>query len=347
MSRRRTRRKPWKVELSAEKKGVVVGKFKSGMSLKDISRSELLNYDTVVKLVRRYRERGSTENLPRSGRPKVTTEIEDIDVRNEANRHPFSSSKQIAAAVQDRKGKLISARTVRRRLCETFDVHGRTPARKPLMSARNLGDRKLFDQNYGGMSAEDWLTTLISDEATVSQFGSLKRVVWRPPHTRFDSRFTQATVKHPPAVMVWACISGNGAGNIVVLDAGTMVDKHVYFDIVCEHAVPSMERLGCTRFQQDNAPCHKAKFIMEFLENRFEVMEWPGNSADLSPIENVWPILKAGVAELKPRNVAELKTAIVDVWRQKVTPDLCRKLMLSMPDRIRAMRNNKYFPSKY
>ena len=86
---------------------------------------------------------------------------------------------------------------------------------------------------------------------------------------------------------------------------------------------------------------------MNYLENRYEVVEWPSNKADLSPIENVWPILKAGVAALKPSNVEELKSAIVEVWRTEVTPELCRKLLASMPKRIAAMRKNNYYPSKY
>ncbi|GBN64100.1 hypothetical protein AVEN_20951-1 [Araneus ventricosus] len=43
-------------------------------------------------------------------------------------------------------------------------------------------------------------------------------------------------------------------------------------------------------FQQDNAPCHKVRFVWEWFEehtDEFHLMSWPPNSPDLNPMEHV------------------------------------------------------------
>ena len=46
-------------------------------------------------------------------------------------------------------------------------------------------------------------------------------------------------------------------------------------------------------FQQDNAPIHNARITLEFLEeNNIVLLKWPASSPDMSPIENMWNIVK-------------------------------------------------------
>ena len=86
--------------------------------------------------------------------------------------------------------------------------------------------------------------------------------------------------------------------------------------------------------QQNNAPIHTAKIVKKHLqENLINILEWPPQSPDLSPIENMWSILKLRIAEHRPRNIKELENLIEKTW-QLFSIDECRKYMLSLPDRL-------------
>ncbi|GFS69905.1 transposable element Tcb2 transposase [Trichonephila clavipes] len=65
-------------------------------------------------------------------------------------------------------------------------------------------------------------------------------------------------------------------------------------------------------FMDDNAPCHRAVLIDDFLETEnIQRMSWPANSPDLNPIEDVWDMLGRQIAALSypPSSVTELKRA--------------------------------------
>ncbi len=56
-------------------------------------------------------------------------------------------------------------------------------------------------------------------------------------------------------------------------------------------------------------------------------------SPDLSPIENVWRILKRKMRQRRPRTVAHLKTCLQEEW-DKITPETLHHLVSSVPKRL-------------
>ena len=70
-------------------------------------------------------------------------------------------------------------------------------------------------------------------------------------------------------------------------------------------------------FMQDNAPYHTTKSVKTFLsEVDVTVLEWPVQSSDMNPIENVGKLLNKRTKEKNPRNVEELWINLKGEWKK-------------------------------
>jgi transposase len=91
------------------------------------------------------------------------------------------------------------------------------------------------------------------------------------------------------------------------------------------------------------------------LKHGIHVMEWPPYSPDLNPIEHMWWALKKLVHKLYPElnnlgrseeDLEYLCKCLKAAWRQ-IPGTLIKKLILSMPRRLEAVRRAKGYQSKY
>lgn len=92
--------------------------------------------------------------------------------------------------------------------------------------------------------------------------------------------------------------------------------------------------------QEDNDPKHRSKLCKAWKEESGIItIDWPSQSPDANPIENVWGIMKAKLAGKSVYNLKQLTKAIRKIWRSLST-DYAQKLVESMPRRCQAILDN-------
>ncbi len=88
-------------------------------------------------------------------------------------------------------------------------------------------------------------------------------------------------------MFVWAAISFDGADYLYFIERKENIDAN---EELLNTALPKIKKLwqGKYIFQQDKTSPHAALVRRGYFDNKpFEVLEWPPQSPDLSPIENI------------------------------------------------------------
>lgn len=177
---------------------------------------------------------------------------------------------------------------------------------------------------------------------------SIEGRVWSSPNA---PRPTVQQARHPVKIMVWGIISFHGAGRLHLVE-GSM-NQVQYLRVLQTRVVRQMAEWfpeGDGVFQQDKAPAHTAKRCQEYLQQqRFRILQWPGNSPDLNCIENLWAIIKRKLAkEGGCRTANELIVKVIRIWNHDAAlPDILHSLVDSMPRRIQSVITAKGGHTKY
>ncbi|GBL98023.1 Transposable element Tc1 transposase [Araneus ventricosus] len=172
----------------------------------------------------------------------------------------------------------------------------RRPTRVPLLTKRHRELRLEWSREHRDWTTDEWKRVAWTDESRFLIHNVDGRVRLRrlPGEQLLPSCTAGHTQAGGGGIMLWGTFSWAALGSIVVVEQ-TMKAAN-YLNIIADQLHPYMAFVfptGNGIFQQDNAPCHKARIVLEWFEehtDEFHLMSWPPNSPDFNPMEHIWDV---------------------------------------------------------
>lgn len=162
-----------------EDRKLITRLFLEGLPQRVICQRTGRSKTAVSRIIRAFRDEGRVADAQRSGRPRVTQNVEDELIVAAVVTDPFLNAREI----RDELSLEVSTPTIRRRLKEA-GLSNCVAAKKPFLTGRQCQQRLQFAQEHQDWSQEEWGTVIFSDESTFCTRWDQQQRVWRPLNSR-------------------------------------------------------------------------------------------------------------------------------------------------------------------
>ncbi|CAF0879995.1 unnamed protein product [Brachionus calyciflorus] len=245
-----------------------------GKTLENIGRELNRAFRCIKRIIDRYNETNSYKDRPRSVRRRISTQKDDRNLIRLAKKNRDEPSHVLANQCKLSYGKTESSSLVRRSLLAN-KLEWKIAVKKPRLSANHVKARKAFCKMVKSWPVSKWRQALFSDEMNIEVDNRKNRICIR--RTSAEKKNQDCIIQRTKqgssgSIGIWCCMSYYGL-DIHCIFYGRLNSTR-YIQILNESLIESMEKLRQVQpffFQQDNAPCHRAKIVTEWFTDKKSV----------------------------------------------------------------------------
>ena len=239
------------------------------------------------------------------------------------------------------------------------------------MDAKTRAKRREFANKWKEVPKTWFRRKIYTDEVRLEVgFRGKKEGVRRPPNTELEPRHMVPTMKGDRTAVDFYGGITHGAHLLVSIRKRTEEEKErkndrlgfngtQYRNEILQPHLLKMYRREKKKYRrrimiiEDGHGAHKAKLSRELREKLgIEKLDFPPYSPDLNPIENVWGLWKRALRRhwRDPKKRPHSREAVIEqaqrVWRN-LPCDKIHSMIDRMPNRLRAVRRHKGWPTKW
>lgn len=329
-------------ELSSEIVGGIIALQEGGQSYSEIAHQMKLARSTVTTIIHRVgRQRNaSSPSKKRTGRPPKLNDREKRAFVRHIDRNPHDNL--AALATPSKSGHQLSRNTVRKYM-RTAGFLRFKARRKTYLTVVHKAVRLVWVRKHRHWTLKDWAGVVWTDEATYETgLDTRSCYVSRRKGTAMEARYLKLTFKSGRSTIgIWGSITLDTKGPMHVLTKGRRMNSDIYINEILEPiGLPFFKRCLAKNknmiWMDDGAAYHTSKRVKEWGRlNGLNRMDWPAQSPDLNPIENLWRIIKIRVSARRHQihTIDPMERAISKEWELLKEEDYMRCIE-SMPRRI-------------
>ena len=331
-------------QLSDFEKGQIIAYSDCDKSNYWIAKKFKRSENTIKNLLKKWNTTGSVERKKGTGRKRSLSTKQEKTLVREAKRNRKMTRKQLKLEC----GLNVCDSTITNYLHANGYYCRRTIA-KPFVSDQNQIKRLKFAQDHIQWRYNEWSKVMWSDESRFTLYSNHQNYVWRKSDEKHNPECMKGTIGQQKSVMVWGCFGGKKLGKFHRIEGTLNYEK--YYGILRYQMRDNGRKIfngSKWLFQHDNAPPHKKANREAILlkSDLFDLMEWPAQSPDINPIENLWGIIETKTKDRKCKNEDELFELLQQAWNE-IQEETLEKLIQSMHKRCEQLIASNGFPIKY